>query len=75
MRTALALIVLGALSLIMFGCHELNQEEQRQRAADQQWAQFSAQHHCKTLREEKWWESSVIWQCDGGSQVRRRDSD
>ena len=64
----IALAVLAFFALIF---HALNAGETRAEQRQQEWLQFTMQHHCSIIRNPSFGNPSTTWQCDGNFQVLR----
>jgi hypothetical protein len=61
-RALIAIMVIAAVCVLVLAVRD----DEKQ---DQQWLEFTAQHHCKVSSESSW--APTLWQCDG-FQVRHR---
>lgn len=68
MRNALIVSITVGMMLLLWVGHLEDVANARQQ---QEWEQFSAQHHCRIVRQSTFTEPQVLWQCDG-FQVSRR---
>lgn len=68
---SLTFILAVILSPLLLFAHWGNEAEKLQHQRDQEWLQFSMQHHCRIIKEPGFWGVDVTWQCDGNFQVVR----
>lgn len=64
----IALAVLAFFALII---HGVNADEARADQRQQEWLQFSMQHHCHVVREHSFSNPTDLWQCDDNFQIQR----
>jgi hypothetical protein len=68
------LICMGLLCVAGCGivAHEAAEADRNERQRERDWLAFSITHHCKILKRDGFWDTSTLWECDGGFQVDRR---
>jgi len=64
----LALIIVATCGLM---AHLMDKSEAADAVRAQAWLTFSMQHHCRIIREQTFWTTNSVWQCDDGFQVVR----